>query len=71
MNTAAVVLFIAYAMPGQMPDVALRLPEPSLQICWQEAKDFVDHGVPEIAKSRGAIGAYAGCRVNNEHTIEE
>ena len=71
MNAATVILFIAYAMPGHVPDMAMQIPEPSLKICWQEAQDFVDRGVPDIVKAKGATGAYAGCRVNNEHTIEE
>ncbi len=71
MNTAAVILFIAYAMPGNMPDMALQLPEPSLRICWQEAQNFVDRGVPDIVKAKGAIAVYAGCRTNNTHTVEE
>ncbi len=71
MSTATVILLIAYAMPGNVPDIAMQLPEPSLRICWQEAQNFVDRGVPDIVKAKGAIGAYAGCRASSAHTVEE
>jgi hypothetical protein len=71
MNTAIVVLILAYAMPGRVPDIAIKIDEPSLEVCWLEAKEFVDRGVPNVLKEKGAVGLYAGCRLPSEYSIDQ
>ncbi len=71
MNTAVVLLIIAYAMPGRVPDITMKVDEPSLEICWLEAKEFVDRGVPDSLKEKGAVGLYAGCRVPSEYSMDQ
>ncbi len=70
METAVVFLILAYAMPGRIPDISIKVDEPSLEVCWLEAKEFVDRGVPKLLKEKGAIGLYAGCRASGERTID-
>ena len=71
MNAAAVILVIAYAMPGRTPDVSKLIEEPSLEVCWQDAKAFIDRGIPEVIRDKGAIALYAGCKVPSDRTIDE
>ena len=71
MNAAAVILVIAYAMPGRTPDISKLIEEPSLEVCWQDAKAFIDRGIPEVIRDKGAIALYAGCKVPSDRTIDE
>ena len=58
-----VILILAYIMPGRAPDIQHKLPESSIEECWEDAKEFVKRGVPKIAADKGAIAVLAGCRV--------
>ncbi len=70
METAVVFLILAYAMPGRTPDITMKIDEPSLEVCWREAKEFVERGVPDFIKDKGAVGLYAGCRAPSDRTID-
>ncbi len=70
MEPAVILLIIAYAMPGRVPDIQMKIDEPSLEVCWQEAKEFVERGVPDLLKDKGAVGLYAGCRAPSDRTID-
>jgi hypothetical protein len=61
--SAAIILLIAYVMPGRIPDIQYRLPEATIEDCWAEAKEFVKRGVTPHAKEKGAIAVLAACRV--------
>lgn len=60
---AAIILLIAYVMPGRMPDIQQRVPEATIEECWSDAREFVKRGVTPLAKEKGAIAVLAGCRV--------
>ncbi len=70
MEPTVILLIIAYAMPGRVPDITMKVDEPSLEVCWQEAKEFVERGVPGPLKEKGVVGLYAGCRAPSEHTLD-
>lgn len=58
----AVLLIISYVMPGRLPDIQHRLPEPTIEECWTDAKEFVKRGIPKVAADKGAIAVMAACR---------
>ncbi len=62
MTEAPIILLIAFIMPGRLPDIQHRLPEPTLEECWEDARDFVKRGLPQLAIDKGAIAVMAGCR---------
>jgi hypothetical protein len=58
-SLTAIFLTIVYWMPGQMPNKTLRVPEPTMAQCLQDAATFLERGVPD---SEGeAIGSAAIC----------
>lgn len=61
MNPAIITLVLTIAMPANVPDIHLKLQEPSIEVCLSDAKDFLDHGVPKAAKD--AVGVAAMCLV--------
>ena len=67
MPEATVILLLSFVMPGQQPDIQYRLPYASVEECVADAAEFAKHirhdGMPKIIAEKGAIAAYAGCRV--------
>ena len=61
MNPAVITLLLTIAMPPNVPDIQLRLNEPSIELCLNDAKEFLVRGVPKAAKN--AVGVAAMCLV--------
>ena len=61
MNPTVITLVLTIGMPPNVPDIQLRLREPSIEACLTDAKEFLIRGVPKAAKD--AIGVGALCLV--------
>ena len=57
----AVFLMVTLVMPEHQPDVRQQFKENSLEDCWKDAKEFIEHGVPKSVD--GAVAVMAGCLV--------
>jgi len=65
MEPASVMLVITLLTGGDAPDIRQQIKEPSLEQCWIDAKEFVDHGVPDSVEN--AVGVMAACAVPKTH----
>lgn len=63
MNTALIVLMLTYVTPPDEQDIHKQMKQPSLEQCWDNAKAFVEEGIPPELKKRGVIALTAGCLV--------
>jgi hypothetical protein len=68
MNPIVITLVLTIGMPPNVPDIQLRLKEPSIEICLSDAKEFLMRGVPKTAKD--AIGVAAACLVPKDVNTE-
>ena len=55
-------------MPPNVPDIQLRLKEPSIEVCLSDAREFLVHGVPKGAEN--AVGVAAMCLVPKDVNSE-
>jgi len=59
-----IVLVIAIVMPGQQPDITDRLEMPTIESCWDAARDWVaQQPAPHV---EGSIGLAGTCFVEIE-----
>ena len=56
-----VFLVLTIVMPPSEPDIRHQMQEPSIEQCWADAAEFVQHGVPEVVTNGQAV--MAGCLV--------
>jgi hypothetical protein len=67
MPDAAVILLLSFVMPGQQPDIQYHFPYETIEECIADVAAFTKHirrdGMPKIITDKGAIAAFAGCRV--------
>lgn len=61
MNEVLIFLWLTVVMPGRQPDIEGHFKWPSATECWKEAQAFLDQGVTEAMKERGAVAVKAGC----------
>lgn len=54
-------MVLTVVMPAHMPDVMQKFASDTLDECWAEAKEAVQHGVPKRLAQQGAIAVMAGC----------
>ena len=66
MNLVIIFLWLTIIMPGQKPDIEGHFKQPSAAECWKEAQAFLDQGVTDAMKERGAVAVKAGCSTD-EH----
>jgi hypothetical protein len=57
-----IFLILSIVMPGNMPDIVQRMPEPSLEQCWVDAAEFTTAYKAANPKVEGAIAIQAACR---------
>lgn len=58
-----VMIILQYAMPQGQPDIRHARPEPDIETCWADAKEFVARGVPRIVAEHGGLAVGAMCLV--------
>jgi hypothetical protein len=58
-----VMIVLQYAMPQGQPDIRHARPEPDIETCWADAKEFVARGVPRFVAERGGLAVGAMCLV--------
>ena len=70
MNEVAVsvILYVAIVMPANVPDILKKIPMPSLEECFDNARQWDERGVTQEMSAKGAIAVMAGCRVNGKPT---
>ena len=56
-----VFLVLTTVMPPNEPDIRHQMQEPSIEQCWADAAEFVQHGVPKVVTNGQAV--MAGCLV--------
>jgi hypothetical protein len=56
-----VLLVLTIVMPPNTPDIRHQMQEPSIEQCWADAAEFVQHGVPKVVTNGQAV--MAGCLV--------
>ena len=56
-----VFLVLTIVMPPNEPDIRHQMQEPSVEQCWADAAEFVQHGVPKVVTNGQAV--MAGCLV--------
>jgi hypothetical protein len=56
-----VFLVLTIVMPPSEPDIRHQMREPSIEQCWADAAEFVQHGVPKVVTNGQAV--MAGCLV--------
>ena len=56
-----VLLVLTIVMPPNEPDIRHQMREPSIEQCWADAAEFVQHGVPKVVSNGQAV--MAGCLV--------
>jgi len=56
-----VFLVLTIVMPPNEPDIRHQMQEPSIEQCWADAAEFVQHGVPKVVTNGQAV--MAGCLV--------
>ena len=72
--TAAIVLILTIAFPGQIPDKHYRMPMAMLEDCWQEADRFMHAELPaDMLRTKlpdgeeaEAVGRAAACMMRND-----
>ena len=67
MNETVVFRWLTVIMPGQQPDIEGHFRWQSAGDCLKEAKAFLDHGLTEGMKARGAVAIKAGCSTNEQN----
>ena len=69
MNPVIITLILTIVMPPNVQDIQLKLKEPSIEACLNDAHDFLDHGAPKAAKD--AVGVAAACLVPKGNADDE
>ncbi len=61
MGAHHVILILTMVMPGQTPDVIVKIPQDTVAECWVDAKEFVDRGLTNGMKATGGVAVMAAC----------
>ena len=69
-SAKTVVLIVSIVMPADVPDVSHVEQMKSLDACWVAAREYVEHGLAESTRERGAIGLKAGCAYQESNSEE-
>jgi hypothetical protein len=60
-----VFLVLTIVMPPNESDIRHQMQEPSIEQCWADAAEFVQHGVPKVVTNGQAV--MAGCLDDRFH----
>lgn len=61
MDIGTILLVLTIITPPDAPDIVRKMREPSIEKCWEDAKAFIEQGVPRNVS--GGLGIAAACAV--------
>ena len=69
MTELAVILVLTLITAPDKQDIILRRTEPTIETCWADAKEMVEHGIPTSMKD-DIQGVMAACLVHPSPTYD-
>lgn len=65
-TVAGVILILTIITAVGHPNWQRAYPEASIEKCWEDARAFLEQGIPKIPAAEGAMGLIAGCSMSAE-----